>query len=937
MNHPLELRPARHGSLRLALRIARRDSVIHRGRSALIIVLIAIPIIGMSALTTIESSNQPTLQEVARNELGHNEARLSVVENSSTPVTQDPIDPGNWRAGGDVPRANAAPTALPSAFLPAGTTILSLRDLSIIAKTASGIGSIAATEGEPWDRAFRGRFAVLSGRAPANATEVMATPAALKRLGKASGQSVTLTQPRSGTFMIVGTMRDLTLPAGTTQIFALPGALDRIPPTKDIQGTSFYLPSYQLSWTDVQALNTHGITALSSEVLRDPPPETANWGESGGVSAALNGFLIVVPFVAFSLFEVGLLAGAAFMVGTKQQERSLATLASVGGDRQMLARVVSSAGIVLGLAGGALGAGVGIAGAWVYLETTSDGSLTAFPGFHLNPLVLGAVILFAVLAGWAAALIPARRASRIDVVAALRGSARPLAPSRRAPVLAIVLAVVGVALTIVGTVLLVGRSTTGGVNPFDSLAMTLIIVGPITLQIAAMVIAPTILRAVARGLAALGTAARLGARDTARNASRSVPVIGAIMSTIFVASFLMTYLAAAQASQTQEYEYQTAPGLVRFNYALAAPTIAQHRQFAAALRSTLHTTAVLQLDSARETSTAAGHKSVKAVPQLNPAARCTQLPAGPMAVKPGSLSIVSPDCQGPQYLTSPLNSAHIWVATASEIAVAIGTPLTAASRAALDGGEAVAFYPQYVRHGSVTIHWKAFTSSSDRPGDGTLGRTVKTKSLPAVLQLPPHAVDYDMVILPSTARQIGLDYAPSQVIAKVTSQPTDAQIDAVNAARAAIEGKSEDFGYYYETGPSTFAGTAQWSLLLLCSIIAIGAASVAIGLARSESRRDEVVLGSLGAPPRLRRAFGFWSAGVLTGVGSISGVLLGCIPAIAVSESLVQPGGRAAVPFDVPWAPLLLAALGLPLALAIGSWLTSGRTRIRYNHRTSIE
>ena len=76
---------------------------------------------------------------------------------------------------------------------------------------------------------------------------------------------------------------------------------------------------------------------------------------------------------------------------------------------------------------------------------------------------------------------------------------------------------------------------------------------------------------------------------------------------------------------------------------------------------------------------------------------------------------------------------------------------------------------------------------------------------------------------------------------------------------------------------------------------------------------------------------------MITGVGSIGGVILGTIPALAVSGSLVQEGGHLAVPFTVPWLPLTVAALGLPFALALGGWLTAGRSRIRYLERAPIE
>jgi hypothetical protein len=928
------------------LRIARRDAAQHRGRSALIVFLIAIPMIGLSALAAVETSNQPTPQETVRNALGSTQAKLTVVSTPDPTLQQDPSDPSLWEVGNvgneDSDKPPTTPHALPSAYLPTGTRILTLRPLAVISQTATGIGSVNAIEGQPWDAAFRGRFAILSGRTPTNDDEIMVTPAALRRLGKTVGQTVSFTQPRIGTFSIVGTMRDLTETTSSERIFARAGSLDGITPVKDLEGTSFYLPDHPLSWAGVQKLNRDGITVLSRLVILKPPLLGGRWAGGGGLASAIQGSLLLLPFIGFSLFEVALLAGAAFMVGIGQQQRSLATLASVGGDGRMLARVVSSAGIVLGLAGGVIGSVCGTGLAWLYLEATSEGSLAAFPGFHVNPFITGGIILLAVLSGWISALVPARRAARIDVVASLRDAARPPRPSRRAPVIGIVVAVVGVVLTAVGSLLLTGRGTTGGESLLmDQLSITLVVVGSITLQVAALVVAPTILRAVARAVGTVGTAARLASRDTARNTSRSVPAVGAIMSTIFVASFLITFSAASQASQTAEYEYRTAAGMVRAQYYQFTPTAAQSRQLTTSLESTLHTSNVTVLESARRPGSDARSTALFALPQLNSAARCTQLPAGPTPVKRGSLSITSPDCQGPEYLTNPEDGAHIWVATAATIARAIGAPLSPTARTALAAGKVVAFYPQYVRNGRVTINWRTVAQMNDIAAAPS-ARPTKTTSLPAVVQQPPHAVAFDMVMSPATARATGIHYAPSQILAKVPSAPTDAQIDALNAAGRAIGGSgiggsSVDIIFNYEGGPPVFAGTFQWALLALCAVISLGAASVAIGLARSEGRRDETVLGSLGAPPRLRRAFSFWSAAIITGVGSIGGVLLGTLPALAVSESFVQPGGRAAVPFSPPWAVLAIAAIGLPLLLAVGSWLAAGRARVQYNARAPIE
>lgn len=937
MTSSAKLRSHGRGSWRLLVRIAWRDALIHRGRSVLIVVLIAIPIVGLSAIGTGITSHSPTPQERIRDTLGSNQAKLVAVRSSETPIRQDPVNADSWQPVGigssDAQGEPLPPQQLPTSYLPQGTRVLTLRDFAVIANTATGSGSISAVEGEPWDTAFAGRFVLLSGQAPGGPHEIMATPAALARLGKTVGQQVTLTQPRSGTFTIVGTMRDLAEPNSAPRLFAFPAALDGVTVAQDIPNTSFYLPDLAMSWSAVQHLNSHGIAVLSRQVVLHPPTDGTGLTVDTA-SQGLTSFLVLTPVIGFILFEVALLAGAAFMVGAKQQERSLATLASVGGDRRMLARVVTSSGLVLGLAGGIFGSLIGIAGGWAYLQLTSDGSTTAFPGLHVNPFITVGIILFAVLAGWVSAVIPARRAARVDVVASLRGATRPLRPSRKAPIVGIVIAIGGAAITGGGVVLVAGYAAGNHNILLTQLSVVLLIVGPIALQVAALVIAPSILRAVARALNLVSTSARLASRDAARNASRTVPAVGAIMSTIFVASFLFTYMAAAQASQTAYYEYNTAPGLVSADFFQGSPTTVQTRQLSAVLQTTLHSARTEVLSSAARPGQNPASSDTFPLPQLDPSARCTQLPSGPTPVTPGSLSITSQECQGPRYLTFPTDQLHIWVATPSQISFALGTQLNTASMAALRSGQVVAFYPQYVRNNSVTINWWTAKQRSNFTMPGGPGLPTKTVSIPAVVQMPTHAVYYDMVMLPATAHAAGISYEPSQILATTESAPTTAQRDALNSATDAIGVAAY---IYYEGGPSSFATTAQWALLALCALITLGAAYVAIGLARSDGKRDEAVLGTLGAPPRIRRAFSFWSAAIITGVGSIGGVLLGTVPALAVSQSLVQPGGRAAVPFTPPWAILTLAALGLPLLLAAGAWLTAGRSRIQYNHRTPID
>src|SRR6476469_9032946 len=74
---------------------------------------------------------------------------------------------------------------------------------------------------------------------------------------------------------------------------------------------------------------------------------------------------VVGMIVAMALLEVVLLAGPAFAVGARRQERSLALIASTGGTPRDVRRVVLASGVVLGLAAALIGALGGIGVAWL--------------------------------------------------------------------------------------------------------------------------------------------------------------------------------------------------------------------------------------------------------------------------------------------------------------------------------------------------------------------------------------------------------------------------------------------------------------------------------------------------------------------------------------------------------------------------------------------
>lgn len=579
------------------------------GRSVLVAILVAIPVLGMAGIATVEASNVGTPGERATLELGSTQARLRVLSAPDPSLTQDPQDETSWGVdlddeGASLNHSDTAASVAPESFLPAGTRILTIRQTSVVAETAHGIGYFAALQGQPWDESFAGKWDVTAGTNPTTDSEIMVTAATLERFGVALGDSIRVTEPIAGTFRIVGTIRSAALDNRGEELLARPGAFDGVLPEDDLASTEYYLPDTRLDWPDVQQLNMHGATALSRSVILDPPPPGSTAMSS---SPGDRGFMLIYLGLlgGFALFEVALLAGAAFTVGARQQQRALAILASVGGDRRMLFRVISFGGIILGFMGATLGTLLGLGGAWVYMEISAHGSAARYPGFHVEPLVLLGIIAFATVASWIAAAVPARAAAQVDVVGALRGSRRPPKPTRRRPIFGIILVGLGALVTFAGGLV----EFAANVPTYNSMLVTagvwLIVAGAVIMQIGVVLIAPLILRAAARVFSRLGAGARLGTRDVALNPGRSVPAIAAIMSTVFVAAFAMSLAASAQETTNKNYTYRTAINAARvslYTYDSAGQQVLQSEgsKVVAALNSSFTTADARLLSSASD-------------------------------------------------------------------------------------------------------------------------------------------------------------------------------------------------------------------------------------------------------------------------------------------------------------------------------------------------
>lgn len=914
-------RQSRLAPFRAALRFARRDAWASKGRSALIMVMVAIPVAGLSGVALVGMSMVPSTSETITVELGQADARIRMVNIPDPSLVQSPTNPDWYQIdrdeNGEPVRSDAsASLADPVALLPGGATLRALRATDVTLTSESATLGMTAVEGESWNAGFSPKYRTVDGRAPRTDDEIMVTAATLARLGVNVDGAVTLL-PANREVRVVGVLTAAAFPDTQPAAFGRLGAFTGEPkptPGRD----DFYLFGHSLDWSAVQQLNQSGAIALSRAVLTNPPAAGSvplqDLGQLQGDGTAI--ISLTVAGAAFAVLEVALLAGAAFMVGARQQQRMLATVASVGGHRRTLFQIVTASGLVLGLAGGIAGVLAGTVAGSLYMAVTADGSAVQYWGYHVSlPILLG-IVAFAMLIGWIASLVPAVVASRVDVLAGLRWSLRPpTAPRRRRSVLGISAIVFGVAGAAAGAGASAASSTTPGMISNSALwqaGIILILGGPVLVQIGLLVMVPGLLSGISRAIAWLGAGPRIAGRDIIRNRARSVPVVAAIMSTVFLGTMLLGYFGGFDESNRGTYDRWNAEGqlFVDLTSTSADGTSTVHpvgKEVSTLLTAQLGATTARVLSAVPVPGE--GSSTLMPVPALRPDVKCDF----------GNGPSLTP-CAHPFYLMSNGSEPHIWTGTIEDLAFILDTDVSAEARHMLAAGGAVSLYSEYAQdNGTLRIDW--VPASTQPSGDGTAQApaAARSVSVPVVVQKPEHRIHYGVFILTATAKALDLGPVPIRVLAELPTAPDDATQSQLWASLRSTSG-GVDLIARYERGPGSSIDSSGWALVAVAVLVSFAAAAVALGLARADGRRDDITLSSVGAGAGLRRTISFWQAAILAGTGAILGGIAGLLGPVMLGLVGQQP-------FAPPWPQVSILLLALPLTIALGSWLVTRRAK----------
>ncbi|MEH1168624.1 FtsX-like permease family protein [Micromonospora sp. CPCC 205539] len=894
------------GSWRAALRIARRESRRARRRTALVLAMIALPVLVLAFLAASYDMAELTPQERIDRRLGVADAELRWLADG--PVGQNEWGDNWYSRDGDDGPVRATTTAEVTALLGPGgraTEVPASFDLTVRGPTRDE--TVDGRVLDLTDPLARGLVRFRSGRAPEQAGEVAVSPATLRRLHLRLGDAVA-TADGARVYAVVGVV-EFADNLGPVVVLH-PGAA----PTNEAMLESSWLVDVPgaVDAALVSLLNEHGVVVTPRHPTGPAATQTRTW--LGSVDASDTADLSTGVLIAgLGLLEVVLLVGPAFAVGVRRRRRDLALVAVAGGDAAQLRRVVLADGVVLGVLGAVAGLLLGVGAAFAGRPLVEQYVFGArFGGYRCWPAALALLAGVAVLAGVLAALAPAWTAARQDVLAGLAGRRTP--PSSRVRWLAL-----GLALVAGGA----GLAALGATQTSTAVILTGLILGELGL----VCCTPTLVGALARLGRVLPLAPRIALRDASRNRAAATPAICAVMAAVASSVALGVYLASDEARDARAYRPMLPAGHVLVNPIEPArqpePTLAQ---VTTAAREQLGAGGVARVQAVTCPAPDSSESYCYVAPELPPERACPWQPEDGLSPTQRRQARADPRCRirGVDYYGGYVQTL---VDDGSALPILTGTDpaTTATATATLRAGGVVVTDPRYLHDGQVTVRVNRAETGSEHPTDATT-------DLPGYA-LPPTVGQPRLLLSPAAAHRLGLSWSLSGWVIDTSAPPDEQRQQRFSKALQPV---------------GTLSFTAEWGaaqqdrsplLLLLAAaagLITVGAAGMATALAAAEGRTELATLAAVGAAPAVRRLLAICQAGVIAGLGSVLGIVAGLGTAVIVLFSVNRQYAtdwpvREPYPFLVPWPALGVLVL-VPLVAMLGAGLFT-RARLPIERR----
>jgi putative ABC transport system permease protein len=894
---------------RLGLRLARRDARRHVGRTVLVAVMVALPVLaGTTALTALESSKDSP-ESVRVESLGPDlQASLSYRGVGQILQTFDATN-ATWDGGAesDEPPTRAEREQVLGAALPPGDRLVPVETAQVVLHGPELHLTSRMARTDLSDADVTAAFKILEGAAP-GPQEIAISRGVAEQIGVDIGDTVEVEVRGGGgteTRKVSGLLaRHLPKDAGAvvhTDPDDVSSSLTDVPGWGEVGW--FVSGPTPVTWDDVLRLNEHGVAVISQEVLTDlPPPEAETLFRPGG-GLVLNEIALGGAVTIIALLEGILIVGPAFAVSARRQERSLAVAAAQGASPGTLRTLAMAPAVVIGLGASVIAALVGITVAVVpvwYYELPA----VVVPWPRVAGMVLVGLVV-AVAAAW----LPARAATQLDIVATLTGRRRTRKITGWVAAFGVVLAGAGLAGAFAATA-----------NNGDGTILAWCIVAA---EIGLVMTTGGIVAGLAKISGRLPLPARFALRDAARHRSRTSPAIAAVLVAVAGATAGLIHLASDAQYRDRTYLPISTPGTtVVHTTGSAVPLDAQRPAIEATIRDTLP-----------------GATTITPVPVFAEPTDGTT--AMVMVIDPYGAGFG----RGPDGLGAP-------VVDDGGLVPLLGlTGATAdAAVAALREGRAVVPRGTTAPDGTVQLDIQAYAAGRAELGQTSEDRTVRVPAtevgdgLEAVPNLP--------ILPPTLLGELGGEERVERFVVETETVPTTAQEETLTnrLGELAVPPEPDPTG----SAPGSAGGDAAFvtartergqdptaqtiAALIVASIAAVVALIVtwlAAGLAAAESRPDLATLEAVGAAPRTRRTVVAAQAGAIAVVGTVLGLGIGGVLGVALvrlmrSWEMASTAGAWTV--EVPWLWLAGLAILLPALAIAAAWLAA-RPRLLLTRR----
>ncbi|MEY4607041.1 MAG: hypothetical protein RLY45_1801, partial [Actinomycetota bacterium] len=861
---------------RVAARLARRETFRRPGRTVLVALLVAVPVMGMVVANVLSRTDAEDVATEFGRMAGDADIQVQLGGDVATPdpSVSDPAALLDARLVALLPAGSAWETEIGRWGVPIRSaersTYAYFADVDLAAPIRDEV------------------IELRNGRAPSSAGEVALDRRSAEIFGVDIGDRLVLDHPR-GTWTVTGIARLSTW-------FESPLFITRHFDWTRVSGgwtaaSSIVLPDGVSVDAVALLLEEEFDTAQVLTATRPPYPDYV--GEVPAESLAWGWV-----FGTVALAVLGAIIAAAFATSARRQLVAIGQLSANGADRALLRLTLALQGSWSGVVGVATGMGLAaavLAGARPLIERLAGGRL---PAYEVAVTDLAVITLIGILAATLAALVPAWNASRVPVMAALAGR-RPLGtvPRRLVPI--------GLLAFATGLALLVMSGSATAAARGDDLWALVAVLGGVLVLTAVVCTAPLVVDRLGRACASLPGTWRLGGRSLARTRARSAGLIAAIaaMTALVVAG------ATAWASGTTDepLSERWIPANVVSAEACTSPPEGWETGRMVDIPPVTCVPPTGTLATALTDAVGPAQVYVGRAVSWDPAPFDSSVGPSPDLLLDGSLAIADPfllDLIGLSDDDRQLLEGVGAIALTDVADSGAVTPPAQPSERVIEtqDGERL----------TLQVAW------TNRPFTSAVGTTGLLVSPERAISLGLPILDVRSVYVLSAALtrpqadrivELSGDTGGNDVFDRPASVPVD------ESARYA--------SILYSAPPLADGVLVEATLSLVATLLTLIIVAIGLALSAIESRDERDVLAAVGAPPRVVRSIASRKAFLLSFTGALIAVPAGLLPVLVVLVATDRSNLPLSQLVDIPWLTVTALVVGVPLVASAGAAATS--------------